>query len=185
MNQNAFLTKMKQELKGLSETEKQEILSDYEEHFEAGKLEGRTEEDIVRELGNPKTIAKELRMNNHLEKAENQQSFSNIMRAILATISLSFFNLVIVLGPAIALFAFYITLWCISVSFVFGGIALLFSVLIGNSGSPLTNMFTFSALSGLGLILGVGMTYITKPLYKVALTYMKWNVKIAKGEQVA
>ncbi len=185
MNQSAFLTKMKQELKGLSQTEKHEILSDYEEHFEAGKLEGRTEEDIARELGNPKTIAKELRMHNHLEKAENQQSFSNIMRAILATISLSFFNLIIVLGPAVALFAFYVTLWCISVSFVFGGVALLIGAIMGNGGSPLTNMFTFAALCGLGLIIGVGMAYITKPLYKGALTYMKWNVKIAKGEQVA
>lgn len=185
MNQKSFLSKMKHELKGISPKEQQEILSDYTEHFEAGKLEGRTEEEIAQELGDPKIIAKEMMMTSRLEQAEQQHSFTNIMRAVLATVSLSFFNLVIVLGPAIALFAIYITMWCISASFVLGGVALLFNALLGNSASPLTNMFTFSALSGLGLIFGVGMAYISKPLYKAAIRYMKWNVKIAKGEQVA
>ncbi|QHE53995.1 HAAS domain-containing protein [Pontibacillus sp. HMF3514] len=185
MNQKSFLSNMKHELKGMSQKEQQEILSDYTEHFEAGKLEGRTEDEIAQELGDPKGIAKDLMMNSRLEKAEQQHSFTNIMRAVLATVSLSFFNLVIVLGPAIALFAIYITLWCLSFSLVLGGVALLFNVLLGNSISTLTNLFTFSALSGLGLIVGVVMTYISKPLYKAALSYMKWNVKIAKGEQVA
>lgn len=176
---------MKKDLKGLPQAEQEELLSDYKEHFEAGKLEGRTEEEIANDLGNPTSIAKEILMNNRIEKAEQQQSFTNMIRAILATLSLSFFNLVIVLGPAIILFALYITIWCVSVSFVLGGMALLFNALFGNSVSPLTSMFTFSALSGLGLILGVGMTYISKHLYRVSLCYIKWNVKIAKGEQVA
>ena len=40
----------------LFRSEVKEILADYEAHFEEGKKEGLTEEEISKELGSPKDI---------------------------------------------------------------------------------------------------------------------------------
>ena len=61
------------------------------------------EEQIAGALGSPSQIAKEILATYHLEKVENTASAGNIMRAAWAVIGLGFFNLVIVLGPFIAL----------------------------------------------------------------------------------
>lgn len=41
----------------LSAKERQEIMQDYEEHFDAGQEQGKAEEEICRALGDPKEIA--------------------------------------------------------------------------------------------------------------------------------
>ncbi len=48
-------------LKYYSEEESLDILRDYEEYFLNGKLDGKTEEEIILELGSPKKIVQELR----------------------------------------------------------------------------------------------------------------------------
>ena len=48
-------------LKYYSEEESLDILRDYEEYFLNGKLDGKTEQEIILELGSPKIIVQELR----------------------------------------------------------------------------------------------------------------------------
>ena len=48
-------------LKFYSEEETLDILRDYEEYFLNGKLDGKTEEEIILELGSPKKIVQEIR----------------------------------------------------------------------------------------------------------------------------
>ncbi|MED1170492.1 DUF1700 domain-containing protein [Bacillus inaquosorum] len=60
MNQELFLQELSKALKPLSEKERNEVLFDFEEHITEGIKEGRPEADIIRELGSPKQIAKEL-----------------------------------------------------------------------------------------------------------------------------
>lgn len=48
-------------LKVYSEEESLDILRDYEEYFLNGKLDGKTEEEIILELGSPKKIVQEIR----------------------------------------------------------------------------------------------------------------------------
>jgi len=45
-----------------------EILSDYEDFFESGKADGKTEAEICAELGKPREIARELKQKNFLPK---------------------------------------------------------------------------------------------------------------------
>lgn len=181
MNKATFLKELKRELKHFPESERQDILTDYQEHFEFGLSEGRSEPDIAKELGHPNEISKDLYMTSTIDKAEQHHSLTNIARAVFATVSLSFFNLIIVFGPAIVLLSLYITLWCVAISFVVGAALLpLNTGIIGNS-PVLTNIFTSLTLGGLGILVGAGMFYISNPLYRAAVSYIKWNVKIAKG----
>lgn len=60
MTKAEFLQTLERELHKLNEHERKEILYDFEEHFAAGFEEGKTEDEIAQELGNPKMIAKEI-----------------------------------------------------------------------------------------------------------------------------
>lgn len=57
MTRNDFLNALYRELLYLSAKERQEIMQDYEEHFDAGLEQGKTQEEICRSLGDPKEIA--------------------------------------------------------------------------------------------------------------------------------
>lgn len=60
MSKEGFLKELSSYLRKLPEEERQDILLDYEEHFQFGLEEGKTESEIIQSLGSPKVIAKEL-----------------------------------------------------------------------------------------------------------------------------
>lgn len=59
MRQIEFLYELKRELRTLPEDLVLDLLTDYEEHFQHGKENGKTEETICEELGSPKDVAEE------------------------------------------------------------------------------------------------------------------------------
>lgn len=61
MNKDHYLKLLKRYLGHINNDEKQDILNEYETHFYSGKQEGKSEEQISHELGNPKSIAKRIK----------------------------------------------------------------------------------------------------------------------------
>lgn len=59
MNKRIYLNKLRKALEGMPQEMIEEIISDYQEHFEFGQLNGKSEDQISRELGHPKDVAKE------------------------------------------------------------------------------------------------------------------------------
>jgi uncharacterized membrane protein len=105
MNKAEFMKTLEQLLGRLPEAERKEVLYDYEEHFQNGLADGKTETDIIRALGDPRMIAKQYVANESIKRAESHNFFSNIANAVLATVGLGFFNLIFVLGPFPALWS--------------------------------------------------------------------------------
>ncbi|MGG3839082.1 DUF1700 domain-containing protein [Paenibacillus thiaminolyticus] len=60
MHKEYFLLKLKYGLMSLPPGERDEILAEYSAHFAFGEQQGRTEEEIARELGDPEELAVEL-----------------------------------------------------------------------------------------------------------------------------
>ena len=61
MNKDEYLINLKSDLSAkLSKNEVLEILNDYEEYFETGLSEGKTEKELIDEFGSPGTILNEL-----------------------------------------------------------------------------------------------------------------------------
>lgn len=52
-----FLERLAFRLSHFADAERDDILYDYEEHFQIGLERGESEADIIRKLGNPSTIA--------------------------------------------------------------------------------------------------------------------------------
>lgn len=89
-----FLKQMHLFLRGMPEDEINDILYDYEEHFALGVQDGRSEDEIAESLGDPKSIAKQLRAEYMLKVAKASPNLRNMSNAVLATIGLSFFRVI-------------------------------------------------------------------------------------------
>lgn len=74
---NEFLEALSRALGKLSPQEREDILSDYREHFEAGLGQGKTERQIARELGEPKDIARMYTAQSAADKAEKSGSLKD------------------------------------------------------------------------------------------------------------
>jgi uncharacterized membrane protein len=61
MNKKEFFEELNEYLVGVSNKDREELLQDYEEHFKVGKKKKRSERDIIKSLGEPKQIAREIR----------------------------------------------------------------------------------------------------------------------------
>ena len=179
-------------LTGLSYEDKKEILGDYEEHFRFGLAAGKTEEEICEALGQPKAIAKAYRAETLVARAKSDKSVGNIMRALIAVVSLGFFNLVFVSGIFFGLAGTLIGFWGAGIGITFGGLAVLIVSLIGPAlliadmpAAAMAGMgFLGAGLCALGILWGIGCFYISKWFYKLIVKYLQFNIKIIKGYRV-
>lgn len=187
MNRIEFIDKLRLNLQGMPSSEVQDILSDYEEHFDIGISKGKSEEEIVRELGNPKDIANSYRSsygNNYNEGVINQRNTptdnNNNILMILLVIA---FNVIIVLGPYIAILGVILSFFIAGISITFSGITLMFGIPF-NFIHYIPNPNIITSLSfGIGLIalgvLGIILTiFIAKLFYQLTIKYLKWNIEI-------
>ncbi len=69
MNKDMYLSEIARYLIGFSESEKRDILNDYEEHFSAGLAKGKTEQQICADLGEPEKNARQYRVMRETEAA--------------------------------------------------------------------------------------------------------------------
>jgi len=186
MNKKEFLGRLSELIKDIPEEEKKDILFDYEEHFRIGLEKGRKEEEIAASLGDPKVIAKQSRASCILREAEKTTSASNIMRAIFAAVGLGFFNLVIVLGPAIGLIGILVALFAAAFAITVSGAAVSLGTLLGpvfawNVYIPFAAVVSIPlgiGLTALGLLSIIGTFYLTKFFYKLSISYLKMNLQI-------
>lgn len=58
MNKDQFLATLNEALSPLSRSEREDILSDYIEHFRAGQENGKTQEEVAEGLGDPSELAR-------------------------------------------------------------------------------------------------------------------------------
>jgi len=82
MNKKEFMLKLKENLIGMDQSEKREILLDYGEHFFDGKNTGRTEEEICDSLGDPKEIALSLQQTKKDSVTKSGSNAGNILGII-------------------------------------------------------------------------------------------------------
>lgn len=186
MNRIEFINTLKRELYNLPQSEVEDILYDYQEHFEVGLSKGKTEEEIAEELGNPRTIAKSYKVNYKINNAEANPSTKNLFTAILAAVSLGFFNLVFVLGPFIGLLGLLVSVYGLGLGLSVAGFSMFLGTFLNPffpgymsiSLHPLTSISFGIGLFALGSLILIGCFYLTKYLYRIVIRYLRWNMNI-------
>ncbi|CAM4121308.1 DUF1700 domain-containing protein [Bacillus paramycoides] len=180
MNKEQFLRELSNQLRKLPEEERKDILFDYEEHFQFGVEEGKTESEIIKGLGSPKVIAKELLAMYRFDEMKKDPSTSNVTRAVMAAIGLSLFNFIIVLGPLIAIISIIFSLWIAGISSVVTPFFVILKVFMGTF--LWIDLFVSITFVGVGLLLCIAAYYSTKWFKRLCVRYVIWNFKMIKGE---
>jgi uncharacterized membrane protein len=187
MNRNDFLNTLDRSLGNISAMDRSDILYDYQEHFTIGLSEGKTEEEICGELGDPKSIAKQYRVDYIVKQADENKSAGNILRAIFAALSLGFFNLVIMLPIFGVLIAVLASLYACAIAITASGVGIFLGTLLQPVLPQLVNIpsinegiliFSSFGLTALGLLFVIGDAYVTKFFYFITMKYIKANIKI-------
>ncbi len=82
-----FLKTLTRSLKHMSAQEKQDILDDYREHFDAGLEAGKTEQEVAAALGDPVQLAKMHVMQSTANAAYKSKGLGDTTRMIGAALS--------------------------------------------------------------------------------------------------
>lgn len=185
MNKEQFLEKLEAPLKRLPDEDRNELLYDYEEHFETGIMKGYSEEELANQLGDPKKLGRDLLAEYRIDQAEDEKSVKHILQAIFATMSVSFLNIILVLGPAIGVFSLYVGLCSVAIGLSVAPLLFIGSMIIGSVEPFFVNLFLSITLGSGGLLMGIALFYVGKWLYQATLSYIRFNIRIVKGEKAA
>ncbi len=189
MNKERFMAELRRCLGAMKEAERTEVLYDYEEHFRMGAADGKTEEQIAASLGNPRSLGASYAIDTLLEmpKEGGAVKAASVVRAVLASVSLTFFNIIFVLGPFLGLVGVMIGLWAIAPALAFSGVALFFAPLAGailpawismGGLNPAFLMFAGVALAGLGVLFAIGMWQLSRLFVKMIAVYVRFNARV-------
>jgi len=189
MSKERFLSDLKSALGRMSEEERREVVYDYEEHFRMGAAEGKSEEQIAQGLGNPRVIGRSYAIDALLEepKGGGDVKAASVLRAVFASISLTFFNIIFILGPFLGFVGVLIGLWATAVALGASGVAVVLSPIgalvvpgfVNLSGvSPLFLIFAGIGVAGLGVLAGIGMWKVTQLFVRGTAAYLRFNARI-------
>jgi len=169
---NEFLKTLARFLKHMNAQQKQDIIDDYREHFEAGLEDGKTELEVAAALGDPIQLAKMHTMQNTSMTAHESKDFGDTIRMIGAALSYKAGGGILVgclyfvcLSGLVSLFAMSSGLALIGV-----GCIVLMAVEIGASYISYAGLALFSAL--VFLAVGLLMLKRTTTLWRLSLGRM-------------
>ncbi|MFP7473374.1 DUF1700 domain-containing protein [Niallia taxi] len=187
LNKNDFLKLLKSSLKFISEQEKNDIINEYIMHFDEGRLEGKSEEEISEKLGEPEEIAKELNAVNAVNKVEENRSIKSLFTAMFSIMGLSVMNFVfIIVGffVMLILLPFFLA-YIIGVPIMILSPIILVIVGFVNGFSTIGIGEILESIKGLiiGAILAFVGYFIGKFLIKLFIKYLRWNMSIAREKK--
>ena len=193
MNKEQFLDELRRSLSGIPEQEKKEILYDYEEHFRSASENGQEEGEIARSLGNPRVLGRSYRIESLLDRERGGRRASNILRAVFASLSLGFFNVIITIPLFAGLFAGLAGLWAGAVSLAVSGLAVIVGLILqpllpafislGGLSIPFL-IFAGIGIAALGVLAVIGMWKLSQLFFRMTALYVQFNVRIIKRPEV-
>jgi uncharacterized membrane protein len=141
MGKLEYLELLKRAMLGLPPDVQARTLGYYEQRFVDGLNAGRSEEDVARELDDPKKIAMTLRANSYSAQlgaqlgaqlsAAEKRNPATVLRVLMSGAGLAIFNLFMIV-PAMVYSALLFALYVAALAFYLGGVAITASGLAGN-----------------------------------------------------
>ncbi|BBK27742.1 DUF1700 domain-containing protein [Staphylococcus arlettae] len=185
MDKITFLNELEQELERLPRQERDKIMFEYESYFFDLEKNGKNEYQIMGELESPKVIGKEIKAKNAISYAEYKTNAKTIIRAIIASLGMGIFSLLLILIPMVFIACIMFVLLLVSfMLFISPLLLIVHGVINHNISLAISNyLFAFS-YSGLGIVLFVLILKLAELVYRAILKYLRWNIKTIKGSAV-
>ena len=195
MDKRQYLDALRKGLRWMPDADRQEALCDYDAHFAAGLSQGKSEEEIAANLGDPAETIRMFHTQSRLAaaqetvaRARSNRSAASVLNAILAGIGLGFFNLIIILPVFFALAAVVIALYAAAGSIAVSGIAVMLAGIffpVIELGPPWLTSAIFLlvgiGLACLGVLACVGCWYVSKYFAIGMMKYVEFNINIVRG----
>ncbi|MBE7681807.1 MULTISPECIES: DUF1700 domain-containing protein [Paenibacillus] len=194
MNRQQFMQAMEIHLRPMEPQERAELLADYDQHFELGLQEGRTEEEIARELGHPEEIAREALGERYDVNTPGSDPFyaptygemrppknsNRAARNFFTGIGLIFLNLILGIPLGLTLWSLWLAIASMSL-LVLAPVAAAVDFLFL---SPFDKAELFVAIGafGVGILFFLAAQRVFKGFKAVTLQYIRWNSKTMKGD---
>lgn len=183
MNKEAYLNELARYLKLLPPEECADLMGEFKEHFEFARLSGRSEAEVISKLGHPRVIARELLTQSQIERADKSPTLVSVTRAVMATVSLGLFNLVIVLLPFIASLTVIAGVFVFAISLLISPVLLMLQY--QSVALSINSIFLMLGLVGVGLLIALGTWKLTRLYYQLVIRYLKYNLTVIKKDVVS
>ena len=187
MTRIQFIAQLRRALSGLPQQEIDDIVADYNAHFDEGVGAGRSEQDVAHALGDPVRLARELRAEAGLRRWETQRTPAALLAAIFSLGGMLALDIFILL-PFLFTFcviAFVVSLLLVVLALV--GFGILLSGLLHWGGLSAITETIAKILTGIGLLggsVGVGalMWMVLEALVKLLGGYARLHYRVIKPE---
>ena len=150
MTRAEFIDRLKEGLVGLPTATANDIIADYQTHFDDGIAAGRTEAEVASALGDPIRLARELKAEAGIQRWHQEKNPSAAAAAVFAVLGLGALDILILLpllmGVVGTVFGFFIAAIAL---FICGGVIMVAGPFAGFPGVPAA-----AILAGLGLMAG-------------------------------
>lgn len=150
MTRAEFIDRLKEGLVGLPTATANDIIADYQTHFDDGIAAGRTEAEVATALGDPIRLARELKAEAGIQRWHQEKNPSAAAAAVFAVLGLGALDILILLpllmGVVGTVFGFFIAAIAL---FICGGVIMVAGPFAGFPGGPFA-----AILMGLGLMAG-------------------------------
>lgn len=191
MNKQTFLSELAKALADLSEEERQDILRDMEEYFHEGIRRGQSEEEIVKKLGSPKSIAETIIAETKVKRINKANTIPLKIKAafaaLFAILLLAPFNVIFVLLPLFIITLFIVMGWPIVLIIaitlpIIWLVSIFLGFYVGFHLFALLAILCF-AIGWFGMVAAivVGFLYLTLLYFKGIAKLFQWNIQFIKN----
>ncbi len=176
MNKDKYLSRLKKALEQCAVDDIDEILEQYQEHFEGKLFDGYTEEEIAARLEAPEVIARQFALSDGFQK---RRSITTCIGMVLLDVGMLLLNAM--------LYPFAMVVGVSALSLLMGGGCLLLGTGIDIIAIPpmpdAGRIFLAIALTGLAVLTAAAAVYYTLLINQLNRAYFYWRRKTATGRK--
>lgn len=181
MNKKQFLTELNRLLQSLPDSDRKDILNDYESHIDSAIEIGKTEEEAVADLGSPRTIADDLgAFVTDDRPTSSKETDPDVSLNIFAFLGMLLLNLIFILGPVVGIAGGFIGLYAASIACLVSPLGFIFNLFTLDSPIPLAFFFVLAVFS-FGYLLLTATNSLAKGFIRILQWYWNLNVRIVRG----
>lgn len=181
MNKITYLNELETSLKGLPRQLIDQKMYEYETFFYEQELIGMSEEAILKKLKDPYDVANEVKTQNIIDYAQIKPNFTNISRAVIASLSLGILSIFVILIPVIIIGIIILLLFLVSLTLLFCPILLIVNSIMKGIFDSTSNILFAISYSGIGLVCIITIFKVLEYIYRFILKYLTWYIKTVKG----
>lgn len=186
MDKTQFLNELEAKLAGLDSEEKQEVLADYMEHFAVGESSGKTEQEIVFDLGSPNEIARDILAERGGQLPEESYYVPNQQKKRGAGFKVGIFLAMLI--PNLIIYSLLLSFWGVVAGFIGSTVGFFLTPLafvldaVLNQAFEWYKFFGTIGIVGLGFVFLVATIWLAKVMIMATVSYTKFNFHLMKGE---